>query len=241
MPLEIVTKSCLVKSLGIWSLVCLFVMFAGTIGTNVFPKSVFGIFERMSTFSAVIFNAILGWYLYMGKFYEKDVWEELNAMGIPSVIAPPFYMGGVQALTRHFSGTFTFSKETIMRCIEEYFENLDRFGFQRVVVFNDHGDGFHISAIIEAIKNANRKLKLKAYWMEYENEWREHGFSGEEDYILKLTTMPFEEMFQMSGMPEDEFDVHAGAFETATMREIYPEAVREEKLMELEPTFLKGE
>lgn len=52
-------------------LVCLFVMFAGAIGTNVFPKNVFGIFERMSTFSAVIFNAVLGWYLYMGKL----LWE----------------------------------------------------------------------------------------------------------------------------------------------------------------------
>lgn len=58
------------KSLGIWSLACLLVMFAGAIGTNVFPKSVFGIFERMSTFSAVIFNAVLGWYLYAGKFSE---------------------------------------------------------------------------------------------------------------------------------------------------------------------------
>lgn len=69
----------------------------------------------------------------------------------------------------------------------------------------------------------------------------EHGFSGEEDYILKLTDMPFEEMFQISKMPEDAFDVHAGAFETATMREIYPEAVRENALIMLEPTFLQGE
>ena len=47
-----------------------------------------------------------------------------------------------------------------------------------------------------------------------------------EIYILKLTAMPFEEMFQISRMPDDPFDVHAGAFETATMREIYPEADR---------------
>lgn len=65
------TRKSNLKSLGIWSLVCLFVMFAGAIGTNVFPKNVFGIFERMSTFSAVIFNAVLGWYLYMGKL----LWE----------------------------------------------------------------------------------------------------------------------------------------------------------------------
>ena len=53
----------------------------------------------------------------------------------------------------------------------------------------------------------------------------------EEDYILKLTDMPFEEMFQISKMPEDALDVHAGAFEIATMREIYTEAVRENVLI----------
>ena len=116
-------------------------------------------------------------------------------MKIPCVIAPPFYFGGVQALIRHFPGTFAFRKETIMACIEEYLENLDRFGFKRVVFFNDHGDGLHILAVAEAIKNANRKLELQAYWMEYEYELNEHGFFGEEDYILKLTDMPFEEMF----------------------------------------------
>ncbi len=101
-------------------------------------------------------------------------------------------------MTRHLPGTFAFRKETIMACIEEYLENLDRFGFKRVVFFNDHGDGLHISAIVESIKNANRKLELQAYWMEYKYELKEHGFSGEEDYILKLTDMPFEEMFQIS-------------------------------------------
>lgn len=49
------------------------------------------------------------------------------------------------------------------------------------------------------------------------------------------------EMFQISKMPRDAFDVRAGAFETATMREIYPEAVRENALAMLEPTFLQGE
>lgn len=98
-------------------------------------------------------------------------------MKIPCVIAPPFYFGGVQALTRHFPGTFAFRKETIMACIEEYLENLDRFGFKRVVFFNDHGDELHILAIAEAIKNANRKLELQVYWMEYEYELKEHVFS----------------------------------------------------------------
>ena len=102
----------------------------------------------------------LGTDIYLAYKQAHDVWEELNAMEIPCVIAPPFYLGGEQALTRHFPGTFAFSEETIMACIKEYLENLDRFGFRRIVVFNDHGDGLHISAIVEAIKNANRNLLL---------------------------------------------------------------------------------
>lgn len=56
-----------INSLGIWAIVCLAAMLAGAIGSNALPQSVFGIFERMSTFSAVVFNAVLGWYLFAGK------------------------------------------------------------------------------------------------------------------------------------------------------------------------------
>lgn len=56
------------KSLGMWAMVCLGAMVLGPIGTGLLPKAVFGIFERLSTFSAVIFNAVLGVYLLAGKF-----------------------------------------------------------------------------------------------------------------------------------------------------------------------------
>lgn len=55
-------------SLGVWALVCLGAMMLGAIGTGVMPKSVFGLFERFSTFSAVIFNAVLGIYLLREAF-----------------------------------------------------------------------------------------------------------------------------------------------------------------------------
>ena len=56
------------KSLGIWAIACLCAMLLGPIGTGFLPKAVFGIFERLSTFSAVVFNAVLGVYLLTGKF-----------------------------------------------------------------------------------------------------------------------------------------------------------------------------
>ncbi|MCF2642846.1 MAG: hypothetical protein PUB46_09580 [Lachnospiraceae bacterium] len=62
------------KSLYISALVCLAMMLIGPIGTSLLPKSVFGIFERFSTFSAVIFNAILGVHLLCGRF-EADKLE----------------------------------------------------------------------------------------------------------------------------------------------------------------------
>lgn len=151
------------------------------------------------------------------------------------------YLAYEQALTRQFPGTFGFRKETIITCICELLESLDRFGFRKVVFFNDHGDGLHIGACLEAIRQANAKLSLRAYWPEYADQMEEHGFSGEEEYLLPLTPVSFDEMFACEKMPRDEFDVHAGAFETAVMREICPEFVREGVLADLEPIFLKGE
>ena len=56
------------KSLLIWSCICLAAMLLGPIGTGVMPKDVFGLFERFSAFAAVIYNAVLGTYLLLGKF-----------------------------------------------------------------------------------------------------------------------------------------------------------------------------
>lgn len=56
------------SSLSLWAVICLAAMLIGPLGTALLPASVFGLFERFSTFSAVIFNAVLGIYLWMGRF-----------------------------------------------------------------------------------------------------------------------------------------------------------------------------
>ena len=50
------------SSLAIWAVIALIFMFAGPIGINAMPKTYFGVVERFSTYSAVIFNAVLGVY-----------------------------------------------------------------------------------------------------------------------------------------------------------------------------------
>lgn len=59
------------KSLHVWAIVCLAAMIIGPIGTSLLPKTVFGLFERFSTFSAVVFNAVLGIYLMSGRFTDE--------------------------------------------------------------------------------------------------------------------------------------------------------------------------
>lgn len=61
-----------IKSLRIWAIICLVAMLIGPIGTSILPKAVFGLFERFSTFSAVVFNGVLGIYLMKGSFEVKE-------------------------------------------------------------------------------------------------------------------------------------------------------------------------
>lgn len=65
-----------IKSLSTWAIVCLAAMIIGPIGTALLPKGVFGLFERFSTFSAVVFNAVLGIYLMKGAFCFENVEQE---------------------------------------------------------------------------------------------------------------------------------------------------------------------
>lgn len=61
-----------IPSLSVWAVVCFAMMMIGAIGTGAMPKAVFGLFERFSTFSAVVFNAVLGVYLLKGGFERSE-------------------------------------------------------------------------------------------------------------------------------------------------------------------------
>ena len=52
------------KALGILAIVALVLMFIGAVGSQNMPKEIFGIIERFSTYSAVVFTAILGVFGY---------------------------------------------------------------------------------------------------------------------------------------------------------------------------------
>lgn len=65
-----------IESLSVWAVICLAAMVIGPLGTSLLPRAVFGLFERFSTFSAVVFNAVLGIYLWRGRFEQRETGKD---------------------------------------------------------------------------------------------------------------------------------------------------------------------
>lgn len=183
----------------------------------------------------------LGTDIFVALNQALEIKRHFEAQGGKCVVAPPFYFGGTQAMTRQFAGTFTSSKENIIAAVSDILESLDRFGFKNTVFLNAHGDSVQRSAMLKTIVESNKKLKMKSFWVEYEDDVQAMGFSGDEDYLIKITPMQLDEAFEIEKWPEDEFDIHASAFETALMLDICNDMVRKEKIDGLKPTMLKDD
>lgn len=183
----------------------------------------------------------LGTDIFAALNQALEVKRYFEAEGGTCVVAPPFYFGGTQAMTRQFAGTFTSSMENIIAEVKDILASLDRFGFRRTVFLNAHGDDLQRRAMLNTIVESNKTLKMKSYWPEYEDDVPYMGFKGDEEYLIKIAPMQLDEAFNIEKWPEDEFDIHASAFETAQMLEICPDMVRTEKIEGLKPTMLQGE
>jgi len=183
----------------------------------------------------------LGTDIFAALNQALEVKRYFEIEGGECVVAPPFYFGGTKAMTRHFAGTFTSSEDNIVAAVSDILESLDRFGFRNTVFLNAHGDDIQRTAMLSSITESNKKLNMKSYWVEYEGDVTAMGFKGNEDYLIKIAPMQLDEAFEIKKWPEDEFDIHASAFETALMINICPDMVRTEKIEGLKPTMLKGD
>ena len=59
------------KTIEVWAIISLATMLGGAIGTHILPQMLFGIAERISTFSVVVFNAVLGIELLRGSLNDN--------------------------------------------------------------------------------------------------------------------------------------------------------------------------
>lgn len=93
----------------------------------------------------------LGTDTYLTYMLSCNVRKELQALGVDSLIAPPFYWG-INVCTGGFGGSFTVKPETMISMLCDLLECLKNWGFEKVYFLNFHGDFKHNVTIADAAK-----------------------------------------------------------------------------------------
>ena len=183
----------------------------------------------------------LGTDIYISLDQAIGIKRAFDKAGRACLVAPPYYFGGTKAMTRQFAGTFTSSETHIVNEMRDILDSLNRFGFKRLVLQNAHGDEVQKRAMIRAIQENNEVNEMKSYWPVYENELSWTGFTGEEEYLLKIDPIKDPIGFYEDRPSKTEFDIHAGSYETSMMMEICPDQIKTERIEDLPLVDLKGE
>lgn len=164
----------------------------------------------------------LGTDIYLSYMICRKVKDECKKLGQDCLIAPPYYWG-INHCTGSFAGTFSVRPETMKMILHDIFGNLARFGFKKILCINQHGDPIHNRTILEAIQEANKEYEMNSKLMMEPYDLQNFGLSGNEDFILLDEAKYAPELFP----DEDKLDIHAGAYETASMSYYYKELVQE--------------
>lgn len=185
----------------------------------------------------------LGTDIYLAVSQAWNIKDEMEKAGEACVIAPPYYWGTMQVVTKNFPGSFTARPETIRMMLLDILESLEHSGFKRVLTVNAHGDGLHQRTIWDTLKeyNENPRHAMNVRWLTFEDDAKADGFTCKEDYLLAVPSYDFEKMVYGLEHITDQFDVHAGAFETACMREAFPELTDMDTAQKMKATMLQGE
>ncbi len=183
----------------------------------------------------------LGTDIYLAAAQAKHMAMEMEEQEVPCIIAPPLYQGICSVLTKHFPGSFTLKPDTLKNVIKENLECLEKAGFLNVVLVNSHGDPVHRKAITGALQEYNEEHSLQAKWLTFQCDLEMEGFNGDENCLIVLPDYLLQHLGTLEGSLEDEFDVHAGAFETANMLEAYPQLTNTLQAKREKATLLKGE
>jgi creatinine amidohydrolase len=170
---------------------------------------------------------------------------ELTRAGLESVVAPPFYYG-LNTTTGMFPGSLTVRPETMVAVLTETLENYAKWGFERQLIINHHGDPEHNRAIIKAVK-ATRSRGAKTTYVvggliqEFLDAAYESAFHEpvplEGDEIVRVpdsqTTTDARKRLTNSRL---DFDVHAAERETSLIMRWFPELLSQEvPLADIEP------
>ncbi len=174
----------------------------------------------------------LGADTYLAYLKCKLIRQELESRGVKTLIAPPFYWG-INHNTGSFPGSFTVRKETMKAVLYDTLACFRRWGFAYVFLINNHSDGEHNLAILEAVKEARIDTGIRAYFLLSESDAKgRFKLTGNEHYILVQPSSQTQER------PAKFFDIHAGGRETGMMVHYFPDQVNKELAKTLKSTNL---
>jgi len=161
----------------------------------------------------------------------KLVRRELEAQGVRTLIAPPFYWG-INGTTHVFGGTFTVRPDTMKAVLYDIFYSLKNMGFTNIFNVNMHSDGLHCVTILQSIIDARKSLSINAYSVLSEEEVARYRLKGNEPFLVVYKSPPSDEASQQY------LDIHAGAGETGIIAAFFPDQVDTALAKTLKPTNL---
>lgn len=183
----------------------------------------------------------LGSDIYWSSALCRLVKKQLKESGKDSLIAPPYYWG-INHCTGIFPGSFSLKKDTMKLVLLDIFENLKNFHLNEIYCFNYHGDGEHVTTIVDAIKTANEKFDMRIRMVLESMNLEMFGWTGEEDFLFVVSPEYPMELFEEEEPSERGLlDIHAGAYETAAMDYFCKELVDTDLAKQLKSYSLTNE
>ncbi|MBQ7916133.1 MAG: creatininase family protein [Firmicutes bacterium] len=162
----------------------------------------------------------LGSDIYFSYGICQRIQQEVERLGGSCVIAPPMFWG-INYCTGGFPGSFSLRPETMKMLLADIFADFKRFGFNRVICVNEHGDPLHIQTILESVQEANQKgMRVQLLMEPY--ELKDYGVTDLDCVLVDEAEYPPELFGEGEGL-----DIHAGAYETAALYGLYPEMIKE--------------
>jgi len=138
----------------------------------------------------------LGTDLYMSREYALRAAEREYA-----VVFPWYYFSQINE-ARHQPGTIAYSPELIWKMLQETLDELNRNGFEKIIIVNGHG-GNNAFLNYFGMAQLSEPRKYALYWFRPEDN---------EEITKKVTALT----------QPDKYDAHAGNSETSEMMAVQP-------------------
>lgn len=166
--------------------------------------------------------------VYMPYALLRRVASHLSAKGIRNVTMPPFYWG-INHVTGLFPGTFEVRPSVMVELMIDLIKSLRKDGFSQLFCVSGHGDAMHNRTMHDGIRQGAAQAGIEAYFVGAPSFFKRIGLDAAGDPHVLATAGEVERKSRF-------LDVHAGEFETSSMRGFFPDVVRSEALAGLKST-----